>query len=470
MNVRALLLRFAVVFPAAYSMARLEAASGELVEKEVRYGNTVVTLVKYGDQLYRKIEVEDLKRLAVDGTRLPGLLVCVEGKFDKVIAPRVFRLIGSNTQMCAQDERVFADLMDGDNIWVSGRAEQMPRQTSCYLMVTAVVRLKPDKELFQERFAKHAAGGNWKALIELGRWIENCGKLAETRRFASIEPYRGLQKKAFRQALGMREQEVGPKDADGMYDLGRMYIELLGRVGRLPAEEWFRKAIEIDPDHKKVGEALQGMGYVRFEGKWMDAAEREQILSERRVAVAVTGQKPSPDEKPTPEATGAERPVLSGTERLRRLLQFERAARQGEGLAEFVRAIPQEDEFVARRMVWVLANVGGPVGAEGVVKATASSSPGVRRDAVDALAWRGDLENLAEFVRKESFAKLRAHAVSAIVGVGRKQAVRTLIDLLNVESVEARREVMEALQRLTGEIYTEPSYWLRWWKANKDGF
>ena len=119
-----LLCAMAPALPRAALAQGLVDESAILQERELVHGDTVVRLVNFKGQLYRRIEPNDLGGLAVGDAPLHGLLVCVEGKFDRFVPPNVFRLVGSKSPLAIQAKQkiMVSGLMRGDNIWVAGMA------------------------------------------------------------------------------------------------------------------------------------------------------------------------------------------------------------------------------------------------------------------------------------------------------------------------------------------------------------
>lgn len=445
-----------------------------LKENEMVYEGKVVRLVNYEGTLYRRIELDDLRGLAVGDTPLHGLDVCVEGKFDRMSAGGIFRMIGSDRQFAVPEaERgKIAGLMRGDNLWVGGRAQRIQGEASCYVIVRAVVRLGSDDELFRQRFELYRKEGNWKRLVELGRWIEASGEQAAGDRFEDFDRYRVLKDKAYRQALGIREQELGRDDAEGHYQLARSYIELLGRAGRPAAVEKLRRAVAIDPDHAGAAELLRDLGYVKYGARWVTEAERQELERAERPGPAGPpgGETPAaPEAEPAGGRPAIEK--LSLVERLRKLAALELQARTGPaGLAAATGGISREDERVARRLVWILANTGGTAGLDGLLRALRSPSSEVRKDVAGALAFLGEVSELAEIVQRDEEVSVREEALGALADCGTREAVDRLVELLGSPDAGLRERVESELARVTGQKHSGAEAWQGWWKANRSAF
>ena len=67
--------------------------------------------------------------------------------------------------------------------------------------------------LFSKRFDYYREKGQWKRLLELGRWVERSGEQG-TAVLEDSNRYRMLRDKAFRQAVKLRQQEIQPGDAE----------------------------------------------------------------------------------------------------------------------------------------------------------------------------------------------------------------------------------------------------------------
>jgi hypothetical protein len=436
-----------------------------------------IRLVKYGGQLYRRIEARDLLKLAIGDTPLHGLLVCVEGKFDRLVAPGVFGLMGSDRQFVVTDRSLISGLLRGDNVWVGGRAQRLPKETSCYLAVTAVVRLKPDFELFSERFARYSRRGKWERLLELGRWIETAGKEGGSR-FEDFDRYRALRDRAYRKALNIREEEIDPDEALAHFEVARMYLDLLGRAGRLAAGDHLKRAAELDPADSNTTDLLREIGYSFYKGRWVTAVEREMLQRKEKLASERQGETglegPGPEEGKAPSAA-----EVSLAERQRLVGEIERTCRSGKhGVAEVVERrmdrVLERDPAVARRLVWFLVNTGGVAGLEGLLKALGSASREVRKDVADALAWSGHVEDLADIVKSDRDGEVRLHAVSALSraaeGGGAREAVDEMVDCLGSDDEAVVGRLAEELGRLTGQSLPDPAAWRDWWSENRETF
>lgn len=448
-----------------------------LKEHEIVQEGNVVRLVNYGGTLYRRINLADLRGLAVGDTPLHGMDVCVEGKFDRMLEPGILRLLGSDRQFLLPEaiRGQLAGIMRGDNVWIGGRAQRLQGEPSCYVIVRALVRLGPDEDVFRYRFEVYRKEGNWKKLIELGRWIESSGELAASDRFEDPDRYRALRDKAYRQALGILEQELPPDDADAHYRLARMYNDLLGRMGRLPAVEKLRRAVTIDPSHAGAAELLRNLGYVKYKGQWITEAERLELeQAEKASPQEQEAQQPKEAVAVAPELTAEPPPRmdrLSLGDRVRRLASLEAEAQKGlAGLASATARIASEDERIARRLVWILANIGGTAGLDGLLRALRSPSSEVRKDVAGALAFLGELSDLAELVLQDKDPSVREEALLALADCGTREAVDRLVELLDTLDAALRGKAEAELARITSQKLSGAEAWKAWWKANRSSF
>jgi len=445
----------------------------EFTTRDIERGEESYTLVSYrGGRDRRLIEVSDLRGVVVGSAQLSELPVCVEGKFDRPVKEKVFRLMGSDRQFLVADGARIANLMSGDNLWIGGIARLMPGGQSCYVAVENIVTLGGDVELFNERCARYARARDWRRLLGLARWIETSGKLVESTTVVDNDLYRSLKLRALRQALRIREKGLAADDVDGRFEVARMYRELLGRTGDLKAAEHLRRVMELDPGHKRAAEELGAMGFVMHNGAWMTRAEYADVLEKERrereaARAAVT---PGGNENPV-EPDGTQPVKLATTGRMLRLLEVDLEARSGDdALLALAAGLRDEDEPVARRIVWLLANTGGDVGPEGLLEGLRSRSAAVRKDVVDALAWCGCVPDLAGMISDESAAEVRSHAVSALGGIRTRESVKALVKLLDIDDVGTRERVGEALARSTGQSHSDPEAWRRWWEEKGEGF
>lgn len=460
---------FAVAAVLAATRARAE-GTDELVEREIRRGDTVATLVTHRGQPYQRIEVSDLQGLSVGDADLRGLPVCVEGKFERRLKTRVFVLMGSDRQFTVTDVSLVDGVLPGDNVWLGGVAQQVRGKMSCFLAVRAVVVLPRDGDLFRERSTKFTREGSWEKLLALGRWIEANGKLASRTIVADVDQYRRLRDEAFWQALRVREQTLPPDEVDARFETARMYRDLLGRQGDLKAAELLRQVLELDPGHAGAAGAFEEMGYVSYKGRWMKPVERDDLMRREQAAPKPDNGGGGPEEGTAAGSDGPPPETLAAAGRARRMFEVERLARRGQvEMRPLAEGLPREDEAVARRLVWILANTGAG-GLEGLVKALRSRSATVRRDVADALAWRGRVEDLSGMIRSEKKPDVRSHAVGALGCIRTPESVDALLGLLSVEDAATRSRVGEELARVTGQNLADPEEWRKWWDANRDSF
>jgi len=449
------------------------AGDAQFTTRDIQRGEESYTLVSYrGGRDRRLIQVSDLRGVVVGNAQLSELPVCVEGKFDRPVKEKVFRLMGSDRQFLVADGAWIANLMSGDNLWIGGIARLMPGGQSCYVAVENIVTLGGDVDLFNERCARYARARDWQRLLALGRWIETSGKLVESTTVVDKDKYKSLKNLAFIQALHIRERELATEDVDGRFEVARKYRELLGRTGDLKAADHLRRIMKLDPGHKRAAEELGAMGYVVHNGVWMTRAEHADVLEkERREREAArTAVTPGGNED-TVEADGTQPVRLATTGRMLRLLEVDREARSGDdALLALAAGLRDEDEPVARRIVWLLANTGGDVGPEGLLEGLRSRSTAVRKDVADAFAWCGCVPDLAGMISDESAAEVRSHAVSALGGIRTRESVKALVKLLDIDDVGTRERIGEALARSTGRANSDPEGWRRWWEENGEDF
>ncbi|MHC4249548.1 MAG: hypothetical protein ACYS9X_10520 [Planctomycetota bacterium] len=445
----------------------------EFKERDIERGGESYTLVSYkGGRGYRRIEVSDLRGTSVGNTQLDEVPVCVEGKFDRPLKANVFRLMGSDRQFVVADGALTAGIMSGENLWIGGVAKPVPGGASCYVVVEELVMLKEDVDLFNERCARYARARNWRKLLALGRWIETNGKLVESTTMIDRKIYSTLRDRAYRQALRLREKELAPDDVETRFEVAKMYRQLLDRTGDLRAAEQLRRVMELDPGHKQAAGMLEAMGYVAHKGRWMTRTERAEVLRKEqaeREAARIAATSGGNDTAVGPNGTTPK--ALATTGRIRRLLEVDRKARSGaDALLALAAGLPKEDDTVARRLVWILANAGGDVGLDGLLGGLQSRSAAVRKDVADALAWCGCVRDLAGMIPGEKQAEVRSHAVSALGSMRTRKSVGALVDLLAIDDVGTRARVGEELARATGQKITGADAWRRWWERNRDGF
>ena len=457
---------FLVFLGLAAPAAGQAASEADFTEREVERPGETYTLVSYKDgRRYRRIAISALRDVAVGNTQLSELPVCVEGKFEGLVSNNVLKLMGSDRKLVVVDSARVAGLLSKENLWIAGVAKPIPGGGSCYVAVSEIVTLKEDDELFRERLEKHKRARDWKKLIALGHWIKANHKLIESTTVIDGDVYDRMRDNAFRQALSVRSRGLAADDVEGRFEIAQMYRTLL--KDNRSAVAHLRRVLKLDPGHKATTEILRSMGYVLHEGDWMTLAQRAENIRERQG----TGIKPDngngPDKPPPPPQ---QQPIARG--RMRRLIEIDRKARHGaeEITALAARLHSEEDEVVARRLVWVLANTGGAAGLDGLLGGMRSERAEVRRDVADALAWCGCIQDLVTMVRSEEKVDVRSHAVAALGSVRTRKSVEGLVALLDVKDVSTRSRVREELVGATGQTISDPGAWRTWWEGNRDGF
>ena len=328
--------------------------------------------------------------------------------------------------------------------------------------------MKDDPDLFRDRYNRYSKAGNWERLLELGRWIQENGKLVANR-LEDINQYDSDRKRAVREALRIRGKLLDPADANGHYEVARMYIDLLERGDVRKAIDLLLRAIDLDPRHKGASESLRELGYVRYEGRWVSREQRDAREREKTRIAAATGE----DSGTTGSTSGGDvrGKALSTSERIALLLEVERKARSGPGgLKTVAERLPGADEAVARRIVWILANSGATADPRALSTGLRSNSVAVRKDVADAFAWSRRLDDLSLMIRSEKTAEVLEHAIAALGGLGTRECVGTLVSLLSVDNDPARSHIAAELRRLTRVDLAGPEAWARWWNEKKDSF
>jgi hypothetical protein len=454
----------------------------QLEEHEIERDGTTVRLMKYKGQLYRIIGANDLKLPSLPDASLHGLSVCVEGKFAKKLVGTAlsakaytFQLIGSDRHFVVADRKVLAGIagvMHGTNVWLGGQARRLPNDASCYMAVYHIIPLPRDTELFNKRFAQYSIDGKWQRLLDLANWIEVSGKQAEGVRLMDSGRYRTLRDKAVRKALNIRERTLAPDDAQGWCELARMYSDLLPGVGKLAAVERLRRAFKANAAHESTREFFDELGYVLHNGQWITEEERARILAEKARLLAETAEAKAEADSSVGTDDGGE-PAREGPdlrERLARIREVERQVRNDpQGLSAVVERLKEENEAVARRIVWILANTGGD-GHEGLLEGMDSPSAAVRRDVADAFAWGGKLTDLKTLIRSDGDGGVRSHGVDALASLGTRESMGALVSLASLEDEGTRSYVVATLQKLTEQKLSDADAWKAWWKGNRQSF
>jgi len=440
-------------------------AGDDLEAVEMRLGkDKYITVYRYGGRTYEKIDPEKLRSAA-----LAGKLVCVEGKFGNVSGSR-FTLMTTSIQFLPRNRKAVANILRGDNVWVSGEVKRQRSRAECYLLVDHVVKLKDDFALFEERYSKYKKEKNWRKLWELGKWIEATGKINVANKYRGFERYKEYSRRAYRQSLVLRAESLSSKDAEGFYGIAVKLFDIEG--SKRDGIRYLRKAVEIDPDHVKAGERLKGYGFLRHKDQWvtktmLDRIKQQEKLDEEK-------RKREEAERKRKEAAR-----LAMMRRNREVLLYDlyQKTRLGteQGLTETAKYLgDHEDDVLCRAVLFEVTNANEPQAVDGFLKAAGNPSAEVRCDLADALAWRGDDHSrglVVSMIGSDSNpAKVRIHAVEALVWMGGKGAVESLMGLVAEESAEVRKKVFAGLTALTGKAHKDADEWTDWWNSNRDDF
>jgi hypothetical protein len=456
---------FLVLLGLAAPAAGQEASEADFAERKVERPGETYTLVSYKDgKRYRRIEISDLRDVALGNTQLAELPVCVEGKFEKLLSDNSLKLMDSDRKFVVADPARIAGLLSKENLWIGGVAKPMPGGGSYYVAVSEIYTLKADADLFRERLEKLRRARDWRKLIALGHWIKANHKLIESTTVIDGDVYDGMRNTAIRHGLSIRTRGLAADDVEARFEIARMYRSLL-KDDRSAAAH-LRHVLKLDPAHEAAARALRGLGYVLHEGDWITHAEHAERLRKLQLAAAKP-DKGDDRTKPLPEP---HRLVAKGQSR--RLLEIDRRARRGPELitALTTRVHREEDELVARRFVWILANTGGAIGLDGLLRGMRSEKAGVRRDVADALAWCGCVQDLVTMVRSEETVDVRSHAVAALGSVRTRKSIDGLVALLDLKDTTTRSQVSAELARGTGQTLSDPGAWRTWWEQNSAGY
>jgi len=466
LSVLAACLIFAAVARPAGALSVLGRESELTNEKMERQAGTV-TFTRFRGKLYRRIRASDLQGLAVDGTPLDNLLVCVEGRFDRVTTGG-FRVTGSQGEFVVREAGALVTFTGGDNLWVGGMAQRVPQKQQCYVAVHGIVKLGGDFELFEERSKAFVADKDWEALIELGRWIEQVGMEVHGGVLDRTNRYNVAKEEAYREAIRIRSTPVAATDADGQYEIAALTVKLLGqKVGRLSALDHLLLAVKTDPEHGKATLLLKDLGYVQYSGRWMLVDERDRLLrAQEEEAARLRAEREA-------EILAKDQPrqSLGPRERIRRMLELEWSARSGPAsLKDVASRLAGEDDAIARRLIWVLANCGVTtlVRPEDIRGASAD----VRRDFAMAKAWAGELHDVAEMIRTDLNPRVREHAVKVLAAAGAgedaderrsREVVGLLVDLTGQVEGPVSPLLDNVLGDLTGWRLSGHEAWAKWW-------
>jgi hypothetical protein len=309
--------------------------------------------------------------------------------------------------------------------------------------------------------------------IGIGREIVLTLEKTQFRLFVEADHLNARKAEAYEKGLKLTEQTVREDDAEAWYALSEQWNALGKNHSRQRA--CILKCLTIDPDHAAASRvARDKFELEKFEGKWMARDEIAEIRAKR-----------AGDERTLQEIKLAKlqslnaRRELEAAERAPRLLKFEAelrdsdAARHSRTLEALGDAIQSAaDPVFAQRAVDILANDNGSEVLASLDAARKSQLPEVRRQVLETLAWRagtetGALTHLADAMVAEKDTATAKSGVEALVAIGNKPALGTLIAGLSNPEREIREEIISGLQIATKESLTTAQQWQDWWTKNK---
>lgn len=401
--------------------------------------------------------------------------VCFEGKFDILIKTEV-KLLGVRGRIVCQDPqrlRFMESLKRGDNVWICGTLRPKPGDQNVELALVEVKRLQADLPRFERRFDLYKQKSDAGALEDLGHRIS---KLLNSKihDFNQHDQFVALRTKTWTLSLALRKRELAANDAEGLYNLAVKTYDLLRRTHEY--HEMIRQVLAVDPNHPQASRvARDEMDMFKIGGRWMTHDEHEKMLAEQAQQVQQTeaAQKEAFERKRQQrEAAARERQRLLSTF-LTALRTPDVKATEGalRSLGEAVRDTP--DPIFGRMGVDVLAHFDDPASIKpGLDLAVRCDYSEVRRDALEALAWRGDeaaLATLADALKREQDTDTARSGIEALVRHGGKPACAALMAGLEAENQRVGSEVVEGLKTLTGQTtLTTREEWERWWQENRE--
>ncbi|MCZ7647887.1 MAG: HEAT repeat domain-containing protein [Planctomycetota bacterium] len=401
--------------------------------------------------------------------------ISFEAKFDMVRGSNEIKLLGVKGHILCQDPqkvKQFKDLKRGDNIWLCGTLKPAPEGQSVDFFVAEFKRLPKDLPRFERRYELYKERNDADAMEDLGHRITKLIN-SQISDFNQHDQFVALRTKSWSTSIQLRKRELQADDADGLYNLAVKTNDLLRRPHEF--HEMIRQVLKIDPNHPQASRvAREEMDMVKLDGRWMTREDQEKLVADeatRREQMEAAQREAFERKQRMREAAAKERQKKLGSFmtalRTQDLKKLEGALRS---LGEAVRDTP--DPLFGRMGIDVLASVDDPASVKpGLDLAVRCEYPDVRRDAFEALAWRGDEPALATFsdaLRREEDLPTARAGVDALVRRGGKQACAVLVESLGNESDRIGSEVVEGLKSLTGQAFGTREEWERWWQANKE--
>ena len=426
--------------------------------------------VRYLNRNWRETTVEELQRKNL----LDPEDLCFEAKYESMEKDNVKLLGQSGHVVCgdADKQKVFKSLQRLDSVWLCGTLHPLPENRGVEFRVTEVLRLPPDIERMTSLVERSRKREDGDRLIEIGQQISRM-LVSNLYTFDEHMRFTNLRTEAWTAALAVKEKKLAPTDADGAYALAESWYELLRRTAK--RRELIRRALRVDPEHPQASRvAVEELGLIKHEGRWMTKEEREQL-------VVSEAQKQQEHEAQTKElqAVKARQREEAVRQRLERLARYEEAVRMAQdpkalegalrSLGEAVQSTP--DPVFAFRGTDLLAQHADPAALWGLTLAAKSESAAVRQDIYEALAWRGEdasLRALAAALGTDENVHAVRGGVEALVRRRDKTALAALMDSLKNAEAGATPEILEGLRQLTNRDERDKQGWQRWWEMNRN--
>jgi len=467
-------------------------------QKELRYQDLTkldmnmegrpVPFFRYKGNLLRLISTAELQKTTFNKKR-----VCLEVKFKK-LDDKKLQVYNSDALLRIETKlKILKELISGDNIWVVGEVRRFPNKERCYLVVENILKMKPDSELFEERFKNYVAKKQWRRLLNLGKWIGELGEQsAHGVTFKNYDKYNAMKKKAYRKGLAIAETSVPPNDMEGYYEIGVNYLTLLSEKNK--AYKMFMKVVTQKPSHKGAVSKLRSLGYVRYKGKWMTVKEKEQKEGEERIAkelARMAAEKKAQEDaaKKNPDNPATKKPAfakLNAQERLSVLIHLATRPTSEPETDEmkktrknlFALIMDEKEARTSIKQIWLLANMNTKLSTKAIGWLSSSAaSHEVRKDAANALAKKDNtmaLSFLKEAVYKAEASAMRLHFIGAIGNMKEKGlSIPAFIEFLGALPVidkKAAKKALESLKKITGNNFNSQEEWRAWWQMNEAGY
>lgn len=440
-----------------------------------------VSFVRYADQNWT--EIDPVTVLSAKDSLYKE--VCFEGKFESFIDPIGLKLIGVEGKIIFEDKakrKSAPELKALDNVWICGTIQPAKNGQGQEVLINELAKLPPDTQRFENKLLALEHAGNVQGLIDLGQKIEQSiknGRNGQGLGIVGFDRMAKLRDNAWAAAIGIKEKNMRPSDANACYEIALMYRELMHRTPLY--RTWVLKALEIDPDHNGARKDAEHVFGLVYDGKkFVSKAESDRLQKEQELAA-----KELAEQQKALDRDRTTRRAQEIAERTVRLLEFQSALRTSDPQAREGATTTLGDEVrksldlgFSLSAVDILTNMNDAAAiSPGLEKAARSEFIEVRQLVYASLAWRASQNDinsqvaygvLGSALKAEKQKEPAQAASAALVEAGGKGAVGALIAGLDSSDAAVCEAMIDGLKKITRLQHQKKEEWLTWWNDNKD--